>query len=228
MFSVASAKCVWWLVLKDLTREVRSMQGWPKTLLIGMVMVLLLATQIDLPAEQQTQLMAGLLWVTIFFSGALALDRTFSGEHDDGCWEALLVYPVAPSALFFAKLVVNLALLTILELTLIPLFVVLTDVPLLARPGFLAIIVGLANVGFAAVGTIIGALTAGLRSRGGLLVVLLLPLTAPVLLSSAEATRIAWTSENDSLSMWWVQLLAVFAVMFTALGATVFGSIMEE
>jgi heme exporter protein CcmB len=228
MSAFTSAKCLWWLVHKDLTREVRASHGWSKTLLLGVVLVLLLATQIDLPVEQQTQVIAGMMWVAIFFSGTLAVDRAFAGEHDDGCWQALVLYPIAPSVLFLAKMVVNVVLLALLELILIPLFVVLTDVPLLARPGLMALVATLANIGFAAVGTLIGALTAGLRNRSGLLSLVLLPLAAPVLMASAAATRIAISGDNDPLWMWWVQLLAVFAVMFTVLGAMVFGYVLEE
>jgi heme exporter protein CcmB len=228
MSAFTSAKCLWWLVHKDLTREVRASQGWSKTLIFGVVLVLLLATQIDLPVEQQSQVIAGMLWIAVFFAGTFALDRTFADEHDGGCWQVLVLYPIAPSLLFLAKMVVNLMLLALLEMILIPLFVALTEVPLLARPGLMALIVTLANIGFAAVGTLIGALTAGLRNRSGLLALVLLPLCVPILLGSAAATRIAMSSENDPLWTWWVQLLAAFAAMFTVLGAMVFGSVMEE
>jgi heme exporter protein B len=210
------------------TREVRAPQGWSKTLLLGVVLVLLLATQIELPVEQQAHVIAGLLWVAIFFSGTLALDRTFAGEHDDGRWQVLVLYPLSPSVLFLAKMMVSLLLLALLELILIPLFIALTDVPLLARPGLMVLIVIPANIGFAAVGTLVAALTAGLRNRGGLLALVLLPLCVPILLASAAATRITMSGDNDPLWTWWVQLLAAFAVMFTVLGTMVFGSVMEE
>jgi hypothetical protein len=51
---------------------------------------------------------------------------------------------------------------------------------------------------------------------------------APVLLSSAEATRIALANVDDPLWWWWIQLLAAFAAVFTAVGALAFGFVMEE
>lgn len=223
-----TAQSVWWLVQKDFLRELRALQTLPTAFLIGSSIVMLLAIQIDLPAAQQAQAAAGLLWTSIFFAATLAFERTFASEYDSGCWQNLLLYPMSPAVLFVAKLLVNLASLLALELALIPLFVVLTDVPLLESPGALALITALANVGLAATGTILGALTAGLRHRGGLIALLLLPVAAPVILSAAEATRILLVDDSNPLRWWWIQLLAAFAVVFTAVGALVFEHVMEE
>ena len=130
-----SVRSLWWLIHKDLTRELRAQNAWPGMLLLGLVLVFLLATQIDLPLEQKTRTVGGLLWLSIFFAGTLALERSFANERDTGCWQALNLYPVDSSLLFLAKMVVNIISLVILEIVLIPAFIVLTDVPLLARPG---------------------------------------------------------------------------------------------
>lgn len=228
MTAISSPRHLWWLIHKDLTREIRAPQAWPKMVLLGIVLVLLLATQIDLPIEQQTHVISGLLWTTIFFSGTMSIERSFASEHEGGCWQTLRLYPTAPSTLFMAKMTVNLASILILEALLIPLFIVLTDVPLLARPGSMLLIAVLGSIGFAAVGTLMGGVSAGLRNQGGLLPLLLLPLVAPVLLSSAEATRIALASSDDPLWWWWIQLLAAFAVVFTTVGALGFSFVLEE
>jgi heme exporter protein CcmB len=228
MTAFGSARCLWWLIHKDLTREMRAQQTWPKMALLGIVLVLLLTTQIDLPMEQQTRVVSGLLWTTIFFAGTVAIERSFASEHDDGCWQTLMQYPVVPSMIFFAKMTVNIASIVVLEALLIPLFIVLTDVPLLAEPGSLFVVAALGGSGVAAIGTLIGGITAGMRNQGGVLALLLLPLSAPVLLSSAEATRITLASAGDPLWWWWIQLLAAFAVVFTTVGALVFGVVMED
>ena len=84
-----------------------------------------------------------------------------------------------------------------------------------------------ATVGLAAVGTLYGVLSAGLRVRETLLPVLLLPVVAPVLLG---ATR-AWEAAIDGApgDAWpWVALLGIFAVLFTGIGMLVFGPLLEE
>jgi len=223
-----SVRSLWWLIQKDLTRELRAQNAWPGMLLLGLVLVFLLATQINLPLEQKTRTVGGLLWLSIFFAGTLALERSFANERDTGCWQALNLYPVDSSLLFLAKMVVNIVSLAVLEIVLIPAFIVLTDVPLLARPGPMLLIAALGNICFASIGTLLSALTAGLRFRGGMLALLLLPLVTPVVLAAAEATRIVLAGEVDPELWQWVRLLAVFAVVFTIAGALLFEFVMEE
>jgi heme exporter protein B len=208
--------------------ELRAANAWPRTFLLGLVLVLLVAAQIDLPMDQQRSTVAGLLWITIFISATVSIERSFVSEQEDGCWRVLRLYPISPSLMFLAKMAVNTITIVVLASVLIPLFVVLTDVPLLARPGLLAAIVIFASVGLAAVGSLISAATASMRNCRGLLVLLLLPLATPILLSAAEATRIALATSADRLWAWWIQLLLVFAVIFTVIGTLVIEFVMEE
>jgi len=63
--------------------------------------------------------------------------------------------------------------------------------------------------------------------RETLVPVLLLPVVSPVLLG---ATR-AWEASIDGVpsDAWpWVALLAIFAVLYTAIGTLAFGSLLEE
>ena len=224
----ATMKSVWWLIHKDLTRELRTHHTWPGMLLLGIVLVFLLAMQMDLPFDEKSRIGGGLLWVAIVFAGTLAMERSVASEQEGGCWQALALYPIGPGVLFVAKMAVNLASLVILELMLVPLFIALTDVSLLARPGYFLLIVTLGNVGFAAIGTLVSAATADLRNRGGLVALLLLPLAMPVVLASAEATSMLLRGDTDWPWWLWVQMLAVFAVVFTAVAAVVFPVLIEE
>jgi heme exporter protein B len=228
MTARAYVNSFWWLIHKDVTRELRARHTWPGMVLLGLVLVSVLAMQLDLPPEHKGRAGGALLWLAIFFSGTLALDRSFANERESGCWQSLSLYPAAASLIFLAKMTVNLASLVLLELILIPAFIVMTDIPLLERPWALALVAALGNIGFAAVGTLISALTADLRSRGGMLALLLLPLVTPVILASAEATRLLLQGYLDQEWWRWIQLLAIFATVFTVLGALVFETVMEE
>lgn len=216
----------WWLVRKDLLREWRAPRVWPGMLLLSVVLAALLEMQIELPHEQRAGVIAGLFWLAAFFVGSLALERAFAGEQDHGCWSALLLYPVAPSTIFFAKLTTNLVALCLVDAVLAVTFGVVSGVPLFARPLAFLTVLFFANVGFAAVGTLLGALTSGLQQRSGLLVLLLLPLLSPVILAAAQATRVLIADGDDARR--WVQLLGCFAVTFVSLGTLVFEFLTEE
>jgi heme exporter protein B len=218
----------WWLVHKDLSRAIRRQSGLPAMLLVGLVLACLLALQIDLVDDQKIPLVSALVWLAIAFAGTLGLEWSFAAEREDGCWLTLRLYPVAPSMLYFSKVIVNIVSMTILELVLVPLFLVMTDVPLLLKPAALALIAILGNIGFAAAGTLLSAITANLRNRGGLLALLFLPLVIPVILACAQTTTAMVLGEIDAQWWRWIQFLAVCAIVFTGLGALVFEVVVEE
>jgi heme exporter protein B len=227
MFFADLTRTWWWLVHKDLTRELRAPRMLPAMLLLGLLLALVIEMHIDLPRQEQGSLLGGLFWVAAFFAGTMALDRSFSGEREEGCWEALLLYPVAPGTIFLAKVSASFLALCCLDAVLAAAFGMISDFPVLQRPcSFLAVVV-VANIGFAAVGTLLSALTNGLSQRGNLLVLLLLPLVSPVMLGAAQATRSLMSGEvND---WWrWEQFLACFAAAFVALGMLVFEFVIED
>ena len=128
---------------------------WPAMLLFGALTTILLAVQMDLPAEGRHRIAGGMLWLAVCFAGMSTLDRSFAGEREDGCWEALLLYPVSTTTIYFAKLAVNVVALAALQCVLVPLFAAMAGVPLLAHPGAIALTLILGILGIAAVGTLL-------------------------------------------------------------------------
>ncbi len=219
---------LWWLIHKDLVVEYRTRQAWPAMLLLGIIVAVVFSLQIELPPLQRPAVAAALLWLAILFAGLVAVDRTCAAEQDDGCWDGLTLYPLSPSMIFLAKLVVNFIALLALECVLVPLFVVLADVSLLRYVWAMLLVAVLGSGGIAAVGTLVSALTHGMRQRNAVLSLLVLPLVLPVVLAGAEATRLI-AEDNLGVPWWrWVQFLAAFAIVFTTIGIVLFGFLVEE
>ena len=217
-----------WMIHKDLVSECRARMVWPAMLLLGIAVALVLSIQMDLLPDQKRQMVGGLLWLAIFFAGMLAIDRSFASEREDGCWEGLLLYPVSTTTVYLAKLAVNVVALAALQCVLIPLFVVLSDVPLLAHPWAMLLVALLGNLGIAAIGTLLSALATGIRQSRNLLVLLVLPMVIPVVLAAAEATSLI--AEGNLQAEWWrwVQLLGGFAVIFIVAGTVLFDFVVED
>ncbi len=218
----------WWMIHKDLVSECRARLVWPAMLLLGSVVALVFGIQMDLLPDQKQRMVGSLLWLAIFFAGMLAIDRSFACERENGCWEGLRLYPTSPSVVYAAKLAVNAIALAALQCVLIPLFVVLSDVPLFNHPGKLLLVALLGNLGIASIGTLLSALATSIRQNGNLLVLLVLPMVIPVVLAAAEATRLI--AENDLGAQWWrwVQLLGAFAIVFITAGTVLFEFVVEE
>jgi heme exporter protein B len=215
------------LVAKDLVSEFRLCRSCPGMLLLGLVLVLLLEMQVDLGTHEKRQIVSGLLWLDIFFAGTLMVEHSLAGEREEGCWRSLLLYPVSPMIIFFAKVTVTVLALVLLECVLVPAFIVFSNIPLLQHPLCFVTVALLADLGYASVGVVISALTAQLSRRSGLLPLLLLPLVTPVIMSAAAATRLL-AADLDEQWWRWVQLLGCFAVAFTTLGALVFEFASED
>lgn len=227
MTLVQAVRCWWWLVHKDLLRERRAPRAWPVMLLLAIVLALVIELQAQAAIQRQTELVGGMFWLAAFFAGTIALERSFAGEHEQECWQGLLLYPVAPSTIFLAKLAANVLALCVLDAALVPAFTLFSGVWLLERPDLFVLTALVANLGFAAAGTLVSALTSGLAQRQGLLALVLLPLVLPVVLGAVQATRGLLAGELDVWSQW-LQLLACFAVVFVTLGTLVFDFLVED
>ncbi len=158
----------------------------------------------------------GLLWVAIFFTGILALGRSFQVEMESGGMEALRLYPGDKKAIYAGKLVSNLILLAAMELVLIPLSAVLYNIDLWTKlPGLIGVTL-LGSVGFVAVGTFYAALTANLRAREVMLPLLLFPVQVPVVVAAVKATALIVRGDAmGELSSWLYILVLIDVVLLT-------------
>jgi heme exporter protein B len=173
----------------------------------------------------------GLVWLATLFSMLVVIQRSFSVESADGALDALRVAGVDSVAIFLGKSLALAVQLLVLEALLIFTAVVLYAVEMtLAGSGLVVVTVVAATVGLACVGTLYGGLAAGVRGRETLLPLLLLPVVAPVLIGATRATESAFGSGGATISEgWpWVGLLAVFAVLFVAVGSVAFGPLVDE
>jgi heme exporter protein B len=219
---------LWWILQKDLTTEFRCRRAWPTMMVLGIVVALVFSLQMNLLPRQKQQLVGGLLWLAIFFAGMAVIDRSISAEREDGCWDGLRMYPVSSTAVYLAKLLTNCIALGALQCLLIPLFFVLSSLPLGEHLRGLLLISVLGNLGLTSLGTLLSGLATTMGRSGSLLTIVVLPLVIPVVLGAAEATRLLF--QGADVAMWWrwIQLLTVFSVVFITAGLALFDLAIQE
>jgi len=223
------ARIVWLVLRKDFTVEVRSLEIAYTMLFFAVSCVLIFAFALVQEGRAPEGGAAGILWIAIAFAGTLALGRTFERERQSETLRALLLAPAARPAIYVGKLLGIVALLIGAEMILVPLVALLFQAPLLARPGWLAIILVLGTLGFAAVGTLFAAMLVRARSRDVLLPVLLYPITVPVIIAGVRATAALLQPEVDaSIIGFWIALLACFDVVFVTLALWTFEPLMTD
>ena len=170
----------------------------------------------------------GLLWVAIFFTGILALGRSFQLEMDSGGMEALRLYPGSAQAIYAGKVAANLVVLFAMELLLIPLSAILYNVDLWTRLPAILGVIALGSLGFVAVGTFYAALTANLRAREVMLPLLLFPTQVPVVVAAVRATALIVHGDPMGELTVWLQVLALTDIVLMTVCTLTFEFAIEE
>ena len=223
------ARIVWLLLRKDFTVEVRSLEIAYTTLFFAVSSVLVFAFALVQEGRAPEGGAAGILWIAIAFAGTLALGRTFERERQSETLRALLLAPSGRPAIYVGKLLGIIALLSAAEAVLVPLVALLFQAPLLAHPGWLAVILVAGTIGFAAVGTLFAAMLVRARSRDVLLPVLLYPITVPVMIAAVRATAALLQPAVDAdIIRFWLALLVCFDVVFVTLALWTFEPLMTD
>ncbi len=213
---------------KDLRIEARSRVGVNQVVPFALLVLVLFAFALDSDRTVLAGVGPGLFWVTVLFSGLLAIQRSFVIESDDDARDALRLSGLDGAGIFLGKAGAVAAQLLALELVLALGVVVLYNVTLRGA-AVLVLTCLLATAGIAAAGTVYGAVAAGLRVRDTLLPLLVLPVLAPVLLAAARASEAALGATAAVADGWpWVRLLAVFAAVYVAFGVVAYGPLLEE
>jgi heme exporter protein B len=170
------------LARKDLLLELRSRDTLPAMLLF--VVSTLVVFHFALPTGTSATAEVGLLWVAILFTALLGLVRAFVAEREQRVLDGLVLSPCDRSAIWLGKAIAVLAFLVAAELVALPaygLFFAPVSWELVAA-------VALADVGLAAVGTLLAAMAAAGRARELLLPLLFLPLVIPVVVGGIGAS----------------------------------------
>lgn len=222
---LARAAAVAW---KDLTAERRTRANFNAVASLAGLTLLLFGFALGPDADALRAAAAGILWLTILFSGVLAFNRSYQLELENGALEALLLYPGSRKSIFLGKLAANLAFVTLVEILVVPLAAVLYDLPL-ARPfPGLAGVLLLGTIGFVTLGTFYAAMASRIRAREVLLPLLLFPMLVPVVVAAVEATAALLAGDPMGDARSWTRLLAVFDAIFVVASVVAFEHVIEE
>jgi heme exporter protein B len=226
---VSIFNAVWTIARKDLVIEARSRELAYTTLFFAVSVVLVFSFSFVVDGVALTDAASGILWVSIAFSGTLALGRTFERERQAETLKALLMSPVERPAIYLGKLAGVVCLLLAVELVMVPLIGVLFQAPIGRAPWLLTGLLVTGTLGFAAVGTLFAAMLIRAHSRDVLLPVLLYPITVPLVIAGVRGTASIFSPEpNLAVAQAWLSMLVFFDAVFLTLALWVFGPVMSE
>jgi heme exporter protein B len=213
---------------KDLTTERRSKANFNAVLFLAALMLLMFGFALGPDTTALRAAAAGIVWLTILFSGNLAFHRSYQVELEGGALETLLLYPGARSSIFLGKLLANLVFVLLVLVALIPIAVILYNVSAGGSAPWLLLVIFLGTVGFVTLGTFYASMASRSRAREVLLPLLLFPMLVPVLLASVEATTALLQGDPMGEAGRWIRLLVAFDVIFLGASILAFGAVIEE
>lgn len=224
---------------KDLRVELRSKEIVTTTLFFA-VMVVLISTFAYVEKEdivQMTPLVvvqhvfgdpsASILWIALTFAGMLGLGRAFEREREHDTLRALLLAPIDRAAIFLGKATGVTVSVLLVAAVVVPLVGLFYQAPLGRGFGILVLLIVLASIGFAVVGSTFAAMLLRARMREVLLPVLVYPILVPALIAGAKGTTGLW-SGLDQVAWFWTKFLLVYDAIFIAVALWAFESLVVE
>src|SRR5687768_16767323 len=219
-------KAVTAVVWKDVRAEFRSRELFSAMLVFSLLIILIFNFALELDIKTRQSVTAGVLWATFAFAGTLGLNRSMAIEKARGCLDGFLLAPVDRSAIYFGKVISNLAFRLIVEVIVVPIYSVLYNINLF-QPGLLVVIL-LGSIRYTAVGTLLAAMSVQTRTRDILLPILLFPVVIPVLLAAVKASSGFLDGSELTDILLPINLLIAYDVIFIAVALMVFDSVVEE
>ena len=214
---------------KDLTLELRTFETLPAMILFSISTFVIFHFALD-QSTIRGQLAAGVLTATLLFAGILAINRLFVADREQGGFDAFLLAPVDRSALLVAKAAALFIFLVVLEVIALPAFALFLLGPSLGPPlGGLVVLLALADVALAVIGTLVSAIAIQTRARDLIGPIIALPLLIPALIATAEGAGPLLRAHGPSFPQGhWLAILGLYDLVFALLAYAVFDFLLED
>ena len=193
---------------------------------------------------------AGTIWITVLFAAVLSFGRVWQRERDESALTGLLVAPVSRSSIFLGKALATFLMIAVIEVPIVLLGLFLFHIDFsnqilriglspaeqairLAEPaglhaGAFVGLLGMGTMALSAIGTLFGALTVRTRARDLVLAIVLFPLLSPVLVCGVVGSRKAFEAQPFESYSGFLGLMGVSSLIAILLGASLFGTLVDE
>ena len=225
---MSSLKIVWHIFAKDLRVEWRNRETLASMCVFGLLVVFLFNFAFVSAREENVRMVPAILWVAIAFAGVLGFNRSFASERENACLEGMTLAPVDPSMIFLGKMLANLFFLGIAEVVMAFAAALWFNVSFLPALGELVLIAFFGTLGYAALGTIFGAIAANTRMREVMLTVLQFPIAFWILMLSIDSTGNAMRGDPNGDWLGGVARVAGISLVFLVASFLLFEYVLEE
>ncbi len=174
-----------------------------------------------------TDVLSGILWVIIFFSGMSGLSRTFVSEEERGTVVTLQLLS-RPTSVLLGKLLFNFVLILSLNVLIAVLYLLMVSRFVILTPSIFWVTIFLGSCSLASSSTIIAAIIAKANTKGTLYPVLSFPIMLPLLLTVMNATRLSTEGAAFSEAFGEFQILVSYTVVVITVSILLFSFVWKD
>jgi heme exporter protein B len=216
------------ILRKDLRLELRSGRTTVALVALSLLVLVVLVFALNPAVARGPEPAAGALWVALVFAGMLGATRALLAESENGCIRGLLLSPVDRATLYAAKLAASFIFMLVAEAAGVIMMVLFFNLEFTFALLRVAPILALGALGFAALATLLAAISS--RSRAGdlLLPLLAVPMFVPALIAGVRASAAALGGAPFSAARDWIGILLAFDVLFVTAGYLLFEHVIGE
>lgn len=207
---------------KDIRLTLGRGSGLLQALLLGLLLIFVFSLSL-LPGQRMSpQGSAAIFWMASAFCQVLIFSTLYSHEERNGQRQGLVLAPAPVQCVWLGKAVAGFGLLLAAQLLFVPATVVFLgqQVTGLWHLGLGILIIG--DIGIAAVGSLLGALSQGQSSRESLLSIVVFPLLAPLLLGGIRIGSSVFSGGLAEGAESWFGIVLAFDAIFTAAALVLF------
>ena len=213
---------------KDLRLELKTRDVVASVGLFVLLVVVTASFSFPTGGEGREGVAAGVLWMAFLFAALLGMGRSMAIEKEDACLEGLLVSPAPREAVFLGKLFANLGFTFLVELVILPVFIVLLQL----RPGSgtWLVVLGafLGTLGLVTIGTLFAAMAVNTRGREAILPLLVMPVSVPAMVAAVKVSEAGFSGGMADGTLSWLLLLFGYDALFMLVALVTFQYVTEE
>ena len=216
------------LLKKDLLIELRSKEIVISMASFGVSVILLYSFSFNESPKTFSIFASGLLWMVFLFISVLGLHRSFSLEKEFDAIGLVLSAPVNRSLIFLSKWVSGFLFLLMAQIIIVPLFWLFLALDIPSQIGLWLLVFIMADLGIAAVGSLVAGITLRARMSEVLLPILLFPLVSPLLIAAVKSTYALMDGLPFEEWKVWGAIIFTFVIAFSVTGVLIFDYVSEE
>lgn len=214
---------------KDLRLELRSGESTIALVAFALLVLIVLVFALNPSGGTRDSAMAaGALWIAMIFAGMIGAGRALLAERDNGCLRALILSPIDPATLYLAKLAAAFIFMMVAEAAAVTMMVLFFNLAFDERLVRLAPLLALGALGFAALATLLAAITGRVRAGDLLLPILIVPLFVPALIAGVKGSGAALAGARLADLAQWLKILVAFDILFLTAGYLLFEYVAGE